>query len=105
MTVKESLEGMVAQFDPKKAKGLDVTIQHNTTGEGGGNYNVAITETGAVLNEGQADNPSATLEMAADDWIAISQGQLDPTMAFMTGKLRVSGDLGLLMRFQSIFGQ
>jgi putative sterol carrier protein len=58
-----------------------------------------------VLNEGQADNPSATLEMAADDWIAISQGQLDPTMAFMTGKLRVSGDLGLLMRFQSIFGQ
>jgi putative sterol carrier protein len=28
---------------------------------------------------------------------------MDPTRAFMAGKLRISGDLGLMMRFQTMF--
>ena len=49
------------------------------------------------------ENPNVTVNVAAKDWIDMLSGELDPTMAFMGGKLRISGDLGLMMRFQQIF--
>jgi len=35
--------------------------------------------------------------------VDIIAGRLDPTKAFMSGKLRIAGDLGLMMRFQRMF--
>jgi len=46
-----------------------------------------------------------TIEVKADDWVKIMSGEMDPTMAFMMGKLKITGDLGLMMRFQQIFGK
>ena len=44
-----------------------------------------------VTNE---DKPAdATVSMKWDDFIALSQGQLDPMMAFMQGKLKIAGDM------------
>jgi len=37
-----------------------------------------------------------------DDFQKLIAGQLDPTMAFMTGKLKVSGDMGVAMKLQSV---
>lgn len=39
------------------------------------------------------------------DWLALSQGQLDPMRAYMTGKLRVQGDLSAAMELGSLFKQ
>ena len=35
----------------------------------------------------------------------LAQGQLDPAMAFMSGKLKVEGDMGVAMKLQSLFSQ
>ncbi len=43
-----------------------------------------------------------TLSMAAQDLVAISTGQLNAVAAFMQGKIKVSGDMSLAMRLQSI---
>jgi putative sterol carrier protein len=42
--------------------------------------------------------------MAAQDYLDMVNGKLNPQMAFMTGKLRISGDMGLALRMQSLFG-
>lgn len=45
----------------------------------------------SVTNE---DKPAdATVSISWDDFIALSQGQLDPMMAFMQGKLKIAGDM------------
>ncbi|MBM3490499.1 MAG: SCP2 sterol-binding domain-containing protein [Alphaproteobacteria bacterium] len=49
--------------------------------------------------DGEAD---CTLSIALDDFVAIGEGELDPMTAFMLGKLKVSGDMGLAMRLQKI---
>ncbi len=103
MTVQETLQGMVADFNPDTAKGVNALIQLNASGEGGGNYNMRIANGALNMQEGVAESPSVTINVAAKDWVDIINGKLDPTKAFMTGKLSIAGDLGLMMRFQRMF--
>ena len=40
--------------------------------------------------------------MAANDFVDLSSGKLDGTMAFMSGKIKIKGDMGLAMKLQSV---
>ncbi|MAN46419.1 MAG: SCP2 sterol-binding domain-containing protein [Alphaproteobacteria bacterium] len=55
---------------------------------------------------GKADNSDgdadATIKVNWDDFVKISQGAMDPTMAFMQGKLKVEGDMSVAMQLQSL---
>jgi putative sterol carrier protein len=103
--LKEVMKGMVGSFNPEAARGVDAVIQLNASGAGGGNYMITIKDGEADMDPGQADNPTVTINVSATDWIAITKGELDPTRAYMTGKLRLSGDIGLMMKFQRMFSQ
>ena len=56
----------------------------------------------ATNEDGAAD---ATVSVAFDDFLKLAQGALDPTMAFMQGKLKVAGDMGVAMKLQSLFSK
>lgn len=101
--LKAAIDQMSREFNPAKAKGVNAVVQLNATGEGGGQYAVALADEKANFTEGAAENPNVTIEVKADDWVKIMSGEMDPTMAFMMGKLKITGDLGLMMRFQQIF--
>lgn len=103
MNVLEAMQAMTSRFNPAKARGVNATVLIKAAGDGGGNFLVTIKDGAATMSEGAIDNPNVTVDVAAQDWIDILAGELDPTMAFMGGKLRISGDLGLMMRFQQIF--
>lgn len=103
MTVLESLQQMMAAFNPASAKGVNAVVQLNATGEGGGSYAMSIREGQVDLREGVAESPTVTINVAAQDWVDIVTGKLDPTRAFMSGRLKIAGDLGLMMRFQRMF--
>ena len=103
MNVLEAMQAMTSRFNPAKARGVNATVQIMAAGDGGGDYAVQIKDGAATLTEGVIANPNVTVNVAAKDWIDMLSGELDPTMAFMGGKLRISGDLGLMMRFQQIF--
>lgn len=102
-TLIEALDDMIARFNPAKAKGVNAVIQLNATGDGGGEYYTTVTDGKATLTPGAAENPTVTITVASADWVDIMGGKLDPTRAFMAGKLRIAGDLGLMMRFQTMF--
>jgi len=103
MTLAESIQAMVANFNPALAKGVNAVIQLNATGDGGGSYALSIADGKLDVTEGVADQPTVTINVAAQDWVDIIAGRLDATKAFMSGKLRIAGDLGLMMRFQRMF--
>ncbi|MEQ1782597.1 MAG: SCP2 sterol-binding domain-containing protein [Hyphomonadaceae bacterium] len=58
---------------------------------------------GKASNEDK--DAKATISVAFDDFQKLAQGALDPTMAFMQGKLKVAGDMGVAMKLQSLFSK
>ena len=102
-SVKEIFDGMSGVFNPKAASGLNAVIQYNIEGDQGGGWYAVIKDQTCVLSEGNHSSPTLTITMADKDWIAMCNGELNGMTAFMTGKLKVKGNMQLLMRFQQIF--
>lgn len=59
--------------------------------------------TGFKLGAGPIpEEPTTEIEIAAEDAQAMQDGSLDPMQAFMSGKIRVSGDMALMMQMQAV---
>ncbi len=101
--VKEIFAQMPQRLDPDTASGLDIVIQHDLTGDGGGDYYAAIKDGVCTVTEGTHDSPSMTLTMEAGDFVELTSGELDGMAAFMGGKLKITGDMSLAMKMQTLF--
>jgi putative sterol carrier protein len=58
---------------------------------------------GSVTNENTPAD--CTITVSKDDFVAMSKGELDPTTAFMTGRLKIAGDMSAAMALQPILAR
>lgn len=103
-TVKETFDLMPSRFRPDKAAGINAVIQYDITGEGGGSWYATIKEGACAVTAGTAASPNLTLTVGGQDWLDMLAGKLNPQMAFMSGKLKLKGDMGLAMKIGAMFG-
>lgn len=103
MTPEDIFARMAAGFDENAAKGLNATIQFNLSGDDGGGWFVTVKDGKVSVNKGSASSPNMTMAMTAQDYVDMNTGKLNPQMAFMSGKLKISGDMGLAMKMQALF--
>jgi putative sterol carrier protein len=102
-TAKEIIEAMPSAFLPERAKGLTATYQFELTGEGGGNWVLEIANQQCQVKEGVVADPDATISLAAADYVALVKGEIDVMRAFMMGRIKVKGNVGLTMKFLNLF--
>lgn len=67
------------------------------------------TETPAAIStldgsDGAAAEADTTLRFGLDDLGKLLQGELDPTLAYMTGKLKIEGSMGVAMKLAAMLG-
>jgi putative sterol carrier protein len=102
-TVQETFDAMPGRFRGDKAGGTNATIQYDISGDGGGTWNAVIKDGTCTVSSGSAASPNLTLQMAAQDWLDMLSGKQSGQMLFMSGKLKVKGDMGLAMKLGSMF--
>jgi putative sterol carrier protein len=56
----------------------------------------------AIDNEDKSD-PTTTITISAENLKKLMDGMLDPTLAYMTGKLKVEGSMGVALKLTSMF--
>jgi putative sterol carrier protein len=101
--VAEIFPVMATRLVPAKAEGISAIIQFNLSGDNGGLYWLKIADGKCESGQGQAENPKMTLKAAADDWHAVSTGKMNAMQAFMSGKIKIEGDMGMAMKLQTMF--
>ena len=102
-TVQETFAAMSGRFRADKAAGTAATIQYDVSGDGGGTWHAVIKDGACTVNTGPATNPNLTLTIAGQDWLDMLSGKQSGQMLFMSGKLKVKGDMGLAMKLGSMF--
>lgn len=93
--MSDVLEGAVAALKDKLPDGFDGSVKFAIDGVG------AIVVDGSGVHVGD-DDADCTLKADADTFQSILSGDLNPTAAFMSGKLSVDGDMGAAMRLGSM---
>ncbi len=103
-SVAELFQQMPARFDASKAGDMKASVQFDLSGDGGGSWAVNIADGKCDVVEGGVDSPTASVIMDAGDYSKMVSGDLNPMMAFMSGKIKVDGDLNSVMKVQQLFG-
>jgi putative sterol carrier protein len=101
--VKEVFDKVPQAFNADAAKGLDAVFQFDITGDGGGIWNVAVKSGACQVQEGKVSSPTVTLTMSGDTWLGMVNKQINGIQAFMSGKLKLSGDMLLAQRIPDLF--
>jgi putative sterol carrier protein len=101
---REAFSRIEESFDASKAEGVAGSIRLELTGEGGGSWTIRIADADFELVEGSSESATSTLTMSAQDFVGLVNGEVNAMAAFMQGRIRLEGDLGLAMKFQTIFG-
>lgn len=103
VNVKAIFEAMPVSLNKETAKEAMVVYQFNLEGEGGGQFAVTINHGTCLVQEGVAPTPDATISATAADYIQIVTGALPFGLAYINGRLKVEGDLRLVLRMATYF--
>ncbi len=88
------------------AAGHSATIQQVITdAEGETRYWITIGDGQIDLGVGDVQGEDATITQSYDSAAALARGELSPVTAFMTGKLKIAGNMGMILGLQAALAQ
>jgi putative sterol carrier protein len=99
-TVQEFFEGLPGRVTPERIEGMHNTYVFDI--EGAGAWTVAIADGSITVTEGVGEG-DCTFSTSEENFEKIVAGEQNPTTAYMTGKLKIKGDMGAAMKLQKIF--
>lgn len=100
-SVAEIIKTMNSKFNAAAAAGLDLIFQFNI--EDGETYHLIVKDGTCSVAQGANDDANVTLIMNSETLAGIVSGDTDGMMAFMSGQLRVEGDMMLATKLGELF--
>jgi putative sterol carrier protein len=99
-TVQEFFDTLASRADAEKTAGMNNSYLFDI--EGAGQWVVAVADGAVTVTEG-AGEADTTITTSEESFMAIVRGEQNPTTAYMTGKLKIKGDMGAAMKLQKLF--
>jgi putative sterol carrier protein len=100
METREFFETLESRVDASKTAGVNKSYVFDI--DGAGVWKVDVTDAGVNVTEGATD-VDVTIRASEDTFKAIANGEQNPTTAYMTGKLKVDGDMSAALKLQKLF--
>lgn len=103
-----TLSGTMQQIEkeinrnPEPISGMDTVFQFEIDGE---TYQLKMKDGAAEILEGPVADPACTLIMSSDNFHKFLAGKLNGMTAFMTGKLKMNGDMTKALKLENIVKQ
>jgi len=92
------------EADPDKAASIGAVYQFNITGEDAGTWAVDFTADENWVTVGPNADAQCTVIVSGTDFADMISGNLPGPQAFMMGKLKIEGDMGLAMKLGNVLG-
>ena len=99
-TTREFFESLESRVDAGKTAGMNNTYLFDI--DGAGMWRVDVTDGNVSVTEGEGE-ADVTIRASEETFQAIASGEQNPTTAYMTGKLKVEGDMGAALKLQKLF--
>ncbi len=90
---------------PEPIQGMNTVYQYDITGDESGTFQLLITNGTAKVVEGTESTPDCTLTLSDKNFKKMIMGKLNGTAAFMTGKLKIQGSMGLALKLEGILNE
>jgi putative sterol carrier protein len=100
MSAREFFETLESRVDPAKTAGMSNSYLFDI--DGAGKWKVDVQDGAVKVSEGEGD-ADATISTSEETFEKMVSGEQNPTSAYMTGKLKVKGDMGAAMKLQKLF--
>ena len=99
-STREFFESLPSRASADKTAGMSNSYVFEI--EGAGTWHVAVDDGAVSVREGEGD-ADATISTSEETFEKIRSGEQNPTTAYMTGKLKIKGDMGAAMKLQKLF--
>jgi putative sterol carrier protein len=100
VTAKEFFDSLETRVDPAKTAGMNNSYLFDI--DGAGTWKVDVQDGSVKVTEGE--HPAdVTITASEETFEKIVSGEQNATSAYMTGKLKVKGDMGAAMKLQKLF--
>jgi putative sterol carrier protein len=97
---REFFETLESRVDESKAKGLTASYKFDI--DGSGTWLVDVDDGKVTVKEGDGD-ADCTISASSETFTKIANREQNPTAAYMSGKLKIKGDMGQAMKLQKLF--
>jgi putative sterol carrier protein len=100
MSAREFFDTLESRVDASKTAGMNNSYLFDI--DGAGTWKVDVQDGNVNVTEGTAD-ADVTIMASEETFEKLVSGEQNPTSAYMTGKLKVKGDMGAAMKLQKLF--
>ncbi len=103
MTSRDFIYGLPAKVPAAAIEGMETTFHFDLTGENGGQYTISIADQKVEVTDGLNGDASCVVSASEDNFVNLAKGDLNPMMAMLTGKLKISNQ-GEMLKYAKLFG-
>nr|XP_044996116.1 hydroxysteroid dehydrogenase-like protein 2 isoform X2 [Jaculus jaculus] len=104
--VEETFRIVKNSLSDEVVKATQAVYQFDLSGEDGGTWFLDLKTKGGYVGHGEPSGQAdVVMSMSTDDFVKMFSGKLKPTMAFMSGKLKIKGNMALAIKLEKLMNQ
>lgn len=105
--VKHMIDTMNATIkeNPALVKGIEAVYQFHVKDDHPDTFQFVLRGEDSYIAEGAKEKADCILHMKADHFIKLAKGTLKGTTAFLSGKLKIEGEIGMAIKLESILSR